>query len=484
MLLFGVVWLALLAHISLSPPMDNIEQLTWVHSLEGGYYKHPPLPTWLFALPVRLFGATAWTSYLAGAVCTLGSMALMWRLLARLRGSRYATVALLAALCITYYNGRLNYYNHNVVLMLFSAASAWLCWQAYRTRQSRWWVALGLALGLGALAKYQIAVVGTCVLVFWLQQRGWREPAHREGLLLATLVALMVFSPHLAWLRTHDFGPIRYATESSLGAHFTWPHRWIGSVHWLIDQLFNRALPAWLLLGLGAWRLRRHGLVTDSSYPRTANEDGESSRALLLAWGLVPLFFMPAVGILFGADLQLHWGTPFLLFAVPAAMELTSASVAWGDIRQRTFFLWFAVLQGLLLLVTVLTAPNGLTALNAQQWAAFDSAALAQSIDAPARAALGGRICVVAGPAAVAGALALRLVDHPLVLIDGRLDRSPWVDPQLLDRCGRLDLREGAPRADWIAVGAQFPRLSWRVEQPKSYTATLMRMGRRIWPQP
>lgn len=38
LLLFGAVWLALLSYTSLSPPTDNIEQLTWVHSMEGGYY--------------------------------------------------------------------------------------------------------------------------------------------------------------------------------------------------------------------------------------------------------------------------------------------------------------------------------------------------------------------------------------------------------------------------------------------------------------
>ena len=56
-------------------------------------------------------------------------------------------------LCITYYNGRLRYYNHNVVLMLAVVASAWCCWQAFDTKRLHWWLALGIAMGLGALAK-------------------------------------------------------------------------------------------------------------------------------------------------------------------------------------------------------------------------------------------------------------------------------------------------------------------------------------------
>ena len=219
LLMFGAVWLAHLSYTSLSPPTDNIEQLTWVSALEGGYYKHPPLPTWLFWMPVQLFGMTAWTSYVVGATCTLGTMAMLWRLLCDMRGWRHATLALLAVLCITYYNGRLYYYNHNVVLMVFVTASAYCCWKARLTGRIGWWVALGLAIGLGALAKYQIAVTVACVLVLWLTQRGWRDPRQRLGLLLSSLVALLVFSPHIAWLRSHDFGPISYAIESSLGAH-------------------------------------------------------------------------------------------------------------------------------------------------------------------------------------------------------------------------------------------------------------------------
>ncbi|MBC7716569.1 MAG: glycosyl transferase, partial [Pseudorhodobacter sp.] len=53
----------LLTPVSLSPPVDNIEQLTWVRSLQWGYYKHPPLPTWLLWLTVQGFGLTERAAY-------------------------------------------------------------------------------------------------------------------------------------------------------------------------------------------------------------------------------------------------------------------------------------------------------------------------------------------------------------------------------------------------------------------------------------
>ena len=468
LLVFGLVWLALLSFVSLSPPTDNIEQLTWVHSLEGGYYKHPPLPTWLLWIPARLFGINALTSYAVGAACTLASMAVMWRLLCQLRGERYATIALLAALCITYYNGRLYYYNHNVVLMVFVAASAAVYWQAFRTGLTRWWVALGLAMGLGALAKYQIAVSVACILAFWLHQRSWRVLSQRRGFLLATLVSMMVFTPHILWLRADDFAPIQYATSSSLGVHLQGLPRWIDSTHWVVDQLLNRALPAWMLLGLTVVYLRRQAPRSQALPSTMPPEPDAASRVFLLIYGFGPLVFMFAMGLLTGAQLQLHWGTPFLLFAVPAVMELAGQRVVWRAVSMRRVTLTFAALQVVLLLQDGLSSPRGPTVFQDGHWRTFDSVALAHAVEGPARAELNGKICVVSGPPAVVGALALQLADRPRVLIDGRYDRSPWVSPSLVSQCGELVVREGPLLAGWTAAGPRFPALSWHAQPPES----------------
>jgi len=34
---------------------DHFEQFTWAHSVQWGYHKHPPLPTWLLAGAIELF---------------------------------------------------------------------------------------------------------------------------------------------------------------------------------------------------------------------------------------------------------------------------------------------------------------------------------------------------------------------------------------------------------------------------------------------
>lgn len=465
---FALVWLAQLAHDCLSPPVDNIEQLTWVRSLQWGYFKHPPLPTWLVWAPTQLFGLTPWTTYLLGAALTLGSLFIFWRLLLRLRGLSYATVALLAALCITYYNDRLYYYNHNIVLMLASTASAALTWQAFTTRRLRWWAALGVMLGLGALSKYQIAVTVLSLLAFAAHQRAWRDAAHRRGLLLAGAVSALLFAPHFLWLFSHDFEPLHYAMSSSLGAHIDRFSRVVESLRWLADQLLNRAVLAFILLWITA-RATRKQLAHEAAQADAAASTAPSrdaARALLLSWGVVPFVFTFALGLFTGADLQLQWGTAFLLFAVPAAMELVPGRL-WARANLQRVLVGFAVIQSLLLIQNHLASPHSPVArLRDHHWRSFDSQALADAVAAPARAALGGPIRVVEGNTGEAGALSLRLPEHPRVLIDGNYAASPWLKPQDVAQCGALVIGSPQGLPGEHAVGPGFPMRVWRVIPP------------------
>lgn len=454
LLVFAAVWIGHLGLSNLVPPVDDLEQLTWAHALQWGYYKHPPLPTWLIWGPEQLFGPTRWTVYTMGAATTGASLAIFWWLLRRLRGEVHAFVALLAVLCITYYNGRLDYYNHDIVLLLASTACAALVWQAAATGQARWWAAVGLGFGLGALAKYQIAVTATAAAVFFVQQGLWREARQRRGAALAAAVALLTVLPHLLWLLRHDFAPVHYAVGSSLGAGLGAASRSFDALHWLADQIGNRSGPAWLLLAGAALLARR--------LPPGRRRPHDAARALLLAWGLVPLAFMPLTGVLLGADLQLHWGTPFLPFAVAAAMELAAPRAGWAAVPRLRLLQLFVLLQALLLLQSWMGSAGGPDAMRQAHWRNFDAGELATRIAPEARRALGGPVRLIVGPPALAGALAEAMAEHPLVLIDGRLDRSPWVPPDLAARCGALDVGPGLDGPDTQDAGPGFETLRWR----------------------
>jgi len=55
----ALVWTALPSLLQLAPHGDNVEQLNWSHSYQWGYFKHPPLPTWLLRAAIGLLGPSA-----------------------------------------------------------------------------------------------------------------------------------------------------------------------------------------------------------------------------------------------------------------------------------------------------------------------------------------------------------------------------------------------------------------------------------------
>ncbi len=467
---FAVAWLWHLSGTSLTAPHDNLEQMLWTHSLQWGYYKHPPLPTWLLWPGVQMTSSPSghiWASYVMGASVSLLAVFVFWHLLAHLRGRPYAFVAVLAMLCITYYNGRLYYYNHNTVLMLAVCLSAWACWRAFEARSLLWWAALGMALGLGALSKYQIAISVICVLVFFISQGAWRVAVHRQGLLLAGGVALLVFSPHAFWLQANDFQPFVYATQTSLGLNLDAAQRILQSLRWLADMLLNRALPAWLFLAAVAFIAAKHQTpANDAPAPMPRTTD---ARHFLLIWGFVPLAFTVLVGLATGAELQLQWGTAFLLFAVPAVMELSS--VARKSINIARALCVFILIQALLMLASHLSSFKGPASMRDKHWRSFDSAKFAERIAPTALAQLGGHIHIVIGPSNLSSALAVHLPGQPLVLVDGRHDISPWVQKDDVKRCGAVEVVKkvgGAFPNDVNSLEQDFPGVGFRIVRPQS----------------
>jgi hypothetical protein len=238
-----------------------------------------------------------------------------------------------------------------------------------------------------------------------------------------------------------------------------------GALHWTVDQVFNRGLPALLLLGLAAWSARSRGEAAAPA-PALPDERQRAARALLLCWGLVPLVLIPVMSVAFGSDLQLQWGTPFLLFLAPCVMELKPLA-AWQ--RAPSLLVWkgFLAVQLLLVALTVATSPIGLKPLMDTHWRTFAAKRFADRLAEPVHRLLGGPVHVIVGSGAEAGALALQLPERPVVLIDGRYERSPWVRRETVAACGGLELlRSADPLPDATPVGPPFQGLHWRVILP------------------
>lgn len=464
LLIFGVIWLGIHWVTSLAAPMDNVEQLVWIRSLEWGYYKHPPLPTWIVAAAAAVAGPSIELTYVLGCIVTLSGLFVFWRLLCSMRGKRYATVALLASLCITFYCGRLYYYNHNVVMMLCISIAVALTWHLTLKPSLAAWALLGVVSGLGMLSKYQYVLALGVIGLWWLRIGAWRNPVHVKGALLATVAGLLTLSPHLYWLATHDWLPMRYADQTSLGLQLDSLARLKKSGLFALDWFFNRGLPAWIVLAVALWWGRRSADQSAANAERAQVRTAEDKmlREFWLLWGIAPLVFILALGLLMGSALQLQWGTAFMFLCVPAVMELRRSPERWGSSAGiKAAWVAFAVLQALILLQFWLGSPMGLSGYKSSHQNHIPMAKIVQGIVPAAHKALGGPVDIIIGPQALAGRISLAMPERPRVFVDRNLQYSPWIHKEELPNARIIEVFEGADPLPPGAVQA-YGRWSWR----------------------
>ena len=74
----------------------------------------------------------------------------------------------------------------------------------------------------------------------------------------------------------------------------------------------------------------------------------------------------------------------------------------------------------------------------------------------------GGPIRILSGPPAVAAAVALELPEHPLVLIDGWRDESPWVSKAMERAGGVVEIGAMGELPGGHPLGSALPGWSYR----------------------
>jgi 4-amino-4-deoxy-L-arabinose transferase-like glycosyltransferase len=306
-----VLWALWAAYFNTAQFGDNIEQFNWAQSLELGYHKHPPLPSWVLGCVVKLFGPSIYWAYVLATMCLLGTAFLTWQIGRELVGDRAAAAAcLLWGLNMTF-SQRVQLYNHNTVLVLFVAATVWLAMRASRVTRgaSLWWVATGLTAGAATLSKYQALVPLAGLLMALLWSGRLRQRAQWGGLLLALLAMTAVFTPHAIWVEQHDFSTLRYASEAIETSRLD---QRAGFVVSFVANQVRLWSPALLAIGL-CWGWSRLVPPAERAPAQMAQMAPDLPIWMTgLVWlGLGVLVVMALAG---GVSLRNHWGVQGLQF--------------------------------------------------------------------------------------------------------------------------------------------------------------------------
>lgn len=222
---------------------DTLEAAYWARQFALGYSKHPPLTSWVI-------DAALWTGrwsilgiLLASQFLSFLSAFFVWQLVAD-RASR-ATAALTATLLLlspiaTFYAIQIN---HNSVLIPFCAATLLFGLRLLEKGHFRDALGLGLAVGFGAITKYEIIFAVFPLLILSITVPSFRSIWKNWYAYVSISLAILIFTPHLLWLKDHQWTSMLRAVDSAPadGIHSVflsiWGFLW-GNIAILIVPLF------------------------------------------------------------------------------------------------------------------------------------------------------------------------------------------------------------------------------------------------------
>lgn len=204
LLALTVLRLALAAILPLTP--DEAYYFTWAKHLQPGYLDHPPMVALWIKAGTALLGDTPLGIRLLGPLAAaLGSLALYDAGNRLMPGRRFGLRAaaflnatlMLGAGCILM--------TPDTPLLFFWTLAIWALARLAGSGNPRWWLAAGAIAGLMLLSKYTAALFLAGAGLWALTSAPMRAQLRASWPWLGIALALLVFTPDIAWNAAHGW---------------------------------------------------------------------------------------------------------------------------------------------------------------------------------------------------------------------------------------------------------------------------------------
>jgi dolichol-phosphate mannosyltransferase len=313
------------------PIVDEAYYWFYSQNVDLAFLDHPPLVAWLNWVGTQLFGNTPGGVRIGAIACGLIALAYVYRLALAVSGRRevaLGAVLLGCALPAFFLSGFLM--TPDAPLVAAWAAGLFYLHRALVLGDARAWWGVGLAMGLGMLAKYPIVLLAAGAAGFLLTDSAARRWLARPQPYLAVLLAAALFSPVLIW-NAHDWASFAFQGSRRMQQAFEF------STHLLVGHVLVLLFPTG---ALAAW-----GVATRPAWRAQAVADARSRRFLL--WTAAVPFGVFFVFSLFNYP-HFHWTGPAFIGLLPFLAATLVLPVSAGDrLRSALARLWRPTLYGL-----------------------------------------------------------------------------------------------------------------------------------------
>jgi dolichol-phosphate mannosyltransferase len=194
------------------------ETYYWNYSrhLDIGYLDHPPMVAWLIKLGTLLFGQSSFGVRAGALCCGIITSVYAYRFTRNLFGAAAALGALTLVQVLPYFFCSGFLMTPDAPLSAAWAAALFYLERALVAgRAAAWWRA-GVALGLGMISKYSIALLVPVTLAYMVWDREARRWWRSVDPYAAALLAAVIFAPVIVWNAQHDWASFAFQTSRRL----------------------------------------------------------------------------------------------------------------------------------------------------------------------------------------------------------------------------------------------------------------------------
>lgn len=207
--------------------VDEAQYWTWAEHLAWGYYSKPPVIALVIAATTTAFGDSVPAVKLGALLLYPLSTWLIWLIARRLFDARTAFWSASAFLLLPGVSFSSQIISTDVPFFVFWCAALYAYLRALDDDRWRWWLAAGLAGGLGLQTKYTMIIFPVSVLLHLAATPELRERLRSLKLWAAMGLAAVIFLPNLLWNAAHGWPTLHHTEaishlESNPGWH--WNH--------------------------------------------------------------------------------------------------------------------------------------------------------------------------------------------------------------------------------------------------------------------
>ncbi|MEQ8934534.1 MAG: glycosyltransferase family 39 protein, partial [Amphiplicatus sp.] len=296
--------------------LDDAKLNVVAQSFQRGYLPaNPPLFEWMLILAQHVAGPGALSFALVKASFFAATGAFAYLAARELLSSR-RWAALCAFSLLLLFQFGWNYhqaFTHTTALIAATSFFWFALTRLLRTRTMRDYALLGLALGVGLMAKYSFAAAAAAAFAALALQREGRRLLADPRILLSLAVAALLFAPHASWVAMNNAGVAENMAERLTGGG--------AEPHWLraakgVPSALGVMIGFFLPLGLVVAALLRRNMATLACAPSPGLRLARDA-ALIGAAGLLAAVVLVGMG-----RMEDRYVIPFLH---PAAFALAAA---------------------------------------------------------------------------------------------------------------------------------------------------------------